>query len=166
MLKSKENEQQQTTPGMENPSPRQSIIYGALCGWKGDGENIMSWPETRDLIIDFGNSFYKGDKEELEKAFNELVNEGLYFQVHPEVFMEPTYYCSLDIKFLKEIPDGDKYAEFWGHWSDQFDKDHGDDWRRNGLCNWRLCGGANCYDYKEGKDKCQHELRFKHGSKE
>ena len=154
---------------------RQALIHAALCGWNGDG--ICSWqgPADEKTILDWGHSFCdtKTNANDLRPDFMALVEEGLFFRVHPDVFESPCYYCSYDVKFIEEILDTDnldimKAIDFWDSFPEECDEEFSTIWRTVGLCssrgsqttNWGTCHCNKCSEFHQGTFACEWELTF------
>jgi len=160
-------------------TPRQALIYAAAEGWQGDDPSPWISPAAVGDILAWAKSHISGQTqdEDFSSAFDELVLEGLFFEIHQGLFDPPCYYCSFDTDFLKEIPDGSQWVDFWDDWVQRYDEEHGfKTWRRMGLCAgqgsqgpsdapWGPCLGPSCCWFEDGDEQCNHELRFIKGLK-
>jgi hypothetical protein len=153
---------------------REALIMAAVCGWKGDDQSAWQSPIDLDTILDWAQSHMDSVVEikELESEFRLLEKQGLFFLVHPDVFIEPVYYCSYDELFLSEtFPDSqpDPFA-IWMEWKEEYDEDYGQIWRQSGLCLGQgsqgystrsgPCLGKECTWYKDNKPGCNWGLEF------
>jgi hypothetical protein len=158
-------------------TPRQAFIYAALGGWKGDEPNPWICPMEFNDIGAWAKSYLPMSTDLLPEAFEELTQEGLFFEIHHGLFDPPCYYCSFDSDFLREIADGPEHVDFWKDLTDRYDQEHGlKTWRRLGLCAgqgsqgpsdapWGPCLGASCCWFMDGTERCNHDLRFAKGLK-
>jgi hypothetical protein len=158
-------------------TPRQALIYAALAGWRGDEPNPWFCPVAIDDLLAWAASYRPHPIDSLSQVLDELVLEGLFFEVHRGLFSPPCYYCSYAVKFLRDIPDGLEHVEYWQGLMDRYDEEHGPDiWRRLGLCAgqgsqgpsdapWGPCRGTACCWFVNGNERCNHSLRFAKGLK-
>lgn len=157
-------------------TPRQALIYAAAEGWKGDGPSPWISPVANNDILAWAESHLSSstyNHQILLSAFEKLIQEGLFFEIHKGLYNPPCLYCSFDTNFLKEIPDGEKYADFWNDCVQRYDEEYGSKtWRRLGLCAgqgsqgpsdapWGPCLGSSCCWFEDNKEYCNHELRFR-----
>jgi len=130
-------------------------------------------PMIKKAIVDMASFFdSSGQKKDFELAFDVLVEQGLFFEVHPGVFAEACYYCEYDPDFLREIPGFEQYVPEWSALQEALDKKFElRTWRATGLC-WGggsqgpselplyICVGSSCCRFRDGDPVCQHELPF------
>lgn len=170
-------------------TPRQALIRMALFGGQDDcdpGEWSSSLSKT--TLIDYAENIYAGPREHLEVAFYALIIQGLFFEVHPAVFVEQCFYCTFDVDFLAEFPNPDDLQpeypyyerdepidcrEVWTGMTTEFDEHFDVTWRMTGLCRGQgsqgpsdlplsPCVGSCCSCYKtREKEPCTHELAFR-----
>lgn len=158
-------------------TPRQALISAALCGWKGDEPSTWISPVVAEDILGWAKSYLPGPNKFLASAFENLVTEGLFFEIHHGVFDPPCYYCSFVADFLKEIPTGPDFIDFWEDIVDKYNKEYGlSIWHRLGVCagqgsqgpsgeGWGSCLGASCCSFLDGSEHCTHDLNFVRGLK-
>jgi hypothetical protein len=154
---------------------RQALIHAALCGWNGDLIGPWPSPANEELILSRGYSFCntKATAKDLRPDFMALVEEGLFFRVHPDIFESPCYYCSYDVKFIEEILDTNHFditeaIDFWDYFPEECDEDYTTIWRTMGLCSsqgsqttiWGTCLGKECCTFKYGNSECIWDLKF------
>ena len=157
-------------------TPRQALIYAAAEGWKGDGPSPWISPVANDDILAWAESHLSSsthNRQVLLSAFEKLIQERLFFEIHKGLFNSPSFYCSFDANFLKEIPDGEEYADFWNDCVQRYDEEYGfKTWRILGLCAgqgsqgpsdapWGPCLGSSCGWFEDNKEHCNHGLRFR-----
>ena len=154
---------------------RQSFIMAALCGWKGDDPCVWQSPIDEETLISWAKSHCTPDlqKEDFRVELTQLIEEGLFFQVHPGVFESPVYYCSYDHNFLAEIfsDEEPEYFDLWKDWAAEDDKQFKEEWRKYGVCSGGgsqsgsnppdICRGKECVWYVDGDSMCNWELKFK-----
>src|SRR5436190_583981 len=94
-------------------TPREALIKAATCGWAGD--ELCSWhcPASAETIIAWAKSHGGEARTDFESAFQELADEGLFFEIHHGVFDPSVYYCSYDPEFLEEISGGQGDQASW-----------------------------------------------------
>jgi hypothetical protein len=148
---------------------RQALIHAAVCGWNGDEPG--SWPAPADekTILAWGGSYLDTNinENDLRPELMKLVAEGLFFQVHPDDFESPCYYCTYDLKFIEEIFDTDCFditdaIDFLSYFPKECDEEYSTIWRTEGLCSsqegqstsWGPCLGKDCPTFKRGNSKC------------
>ena len=155
-------------------TPRQALIHAAVEGWKGDGQCSWISPTTATDICAWAESHLVGSAQNqgLLQAFEELVLEGLFFEIHHGLFDPSCYYCSFNSVFLEEIPNGSQYVDFWNDLVLRYDEEHGlSTWRHLGLCAgqgsqgpsdapWGPCLGTSCCWFGDGSERCNHGLKF------
>lgn len=156
----------------EQITPRQALIYAALTGWKGDEPNPWFCPVAINDLLAWAGSHRPDSVGSLPQAFEELVREGLFFEIHRGLFDPPCYYCSFQSRFLEELPDGQEHVDYWEGLVDDYDDRYGlKTWRRLGLCAgqgsegpsgspWGPCLGASCCWFVDGDERCHHDLHF------
>jgi hypothetical protein len=166
------SEGQNSEPQSESITPRQALIYAALTGWKGDEPNPWFCPVAINDLLAWAGSYHPEPVDSLPRAFEELVLEGLFFEICRGLFDPPCYYCSFDSRFLEELPDGPEYVDYWRSLVDDYDEEYGrSTWRSLGLCAgqgsqgpsdspWGPCLGASCCWFVDGDERCNHDLRF------
>lgn len=153
------------------------VRHALFYNWEDDEEEFhgpyeWSYPRLKEDIVD---SVAARDRsvpiKDIEFAFDVLVEQGLFFTVHPGVFAEPCYYCSYDPDFLLEIPELSRYAPEWRALQERLDQEYDSGtWRSTGLC-WGqgsqasenplyLCVGSSCCRFRDGAPACQHNLPF------
>ena len=154
------------------------ILVALGLDWEEDEDEFhgpYEWnsPMQKKSIVGMASRFYSpGPTEDLELAFDVLVEQGLFFQVHPGVFADACYYCEYDADFLREIPGFERYAPQWQAFQEKLDRKFDlRTWRTTGLC-WgggsqgtselplSICVGSSCCRFREGDSVCQHELAF------
>jgi len=168
---------------------RTAFILGAAVGFNGDEPSGWDHPADRETLFDWAKSHYTGSKANLAVVFDALILQELFFEVHPQVFATPHYYCTFDTDFLKEIPpeimprgmwnqsceDGgngnDLGHSLWDDWRTEFNEEYGSEWLKAGVCAgqgsqsgespWGPCKGDKCGWYKSGDELCNHLLEFK-----
>jgi len=168
---------------------RTAFILGATVGFNGDGPSAWDHPADRETLFDWAKSHYNGPKANLAVAFEALIIQELFFEIHPQVFATPHYYCTYDTEFLKEIPpeimpkgmrsqssedDGDGNDlghSLWDDWRTEFNEEYGSEWLKAGVCagqgsqsgesSWGPCKGDKCCWYVDGDELCNHHLEFK-----
>lgn len=156
-------------------TPRQALVYAALCGWYGDDPGPWISPVAVDDILAWAKSHYRGPVEDLAPVFEDLVTEGLFFEVCHGLFDPPCYYCKFDSRFLHGLPDGSEHTLAWDSYVDDYDDEHGSKtWKRLGLCAgqgsqgpsdapWGPRLGASCCWFEDGSKHCRHQLAFAKG---
>jgi len=162
--------------GKEHNAWESLVLFAMGVGWEQEekfyGPYEWNHPMRRGDILSWGTYLYGGPKEDLELAFDVLVEQGLFFTVHPGVFAEACYYCEYDPDFVLEIPGYEKFAPRWKALQKKLDRkfDHRT-WRTTGLC-WGggsqgpselplyICVGSSCCRFLAGEPTCQHKLPF------
>jgi hypothetical protein len=162
-------------PPKQHITVRQAVIKAAVTGWAGDELSDWPCPATADTIIAWAASHLGHGGGNPQADFSQLIDEGLFFEVHHGVFDPPVYYCSLDPAFLKELPAEEEALDTWKRMRERYDVQYGDStWRAFGLCAgqgsegpsdgpWGPCLGASCCRFEEGFLECMHDLRFAEG---
>jgi hypothetical protein len=161
---------------MNEPNPgltaRQALIKAAVGGWAGD--ELCSWhcPATEETIIAMAKSHAGPNTVDFPAVFQDLVDDGLFFEVHHGVFDPPVYYCSYDPDFLEEINGSPEDKSAWKAICEENDEVYGiSTWRSLGLCagqgsegpsdaRWGPCLGTSCCCFEDGSEECTHELTF------
>ena len=163
-------------------SARQALICAAVTGWAGDEPSSWPSPMPESDILEWGESYTKDISAEMfVSAFRILVADGLFFVVCHPIFKAPLYYCSLDARFLKELPDNicwvnqqydKRYAiAMWEDCSCEYSEKHGTTWLLWGLCAgqgsqgpsdspWGPCLGCECSWFTNGDKKCNWQHAF------
>ena len=155
---------------------RKALILAAAYGWNGDGQSEWPCPATLETILSWAKSHMDSDVDTdgLESEFRKLESQGLFFQVHTDVFVEPVYYCSYDEVFLAEIYPDTEPDPFgiWMEYREENDEEFGQDWRLCGLCLGQgseggssgsgPCLGKECIWYKEKKRECNWGLDLRY----
>lgn len=154
------------------------ILVALGLDWEQDEDEFhgpYEWnsPMLKKSIVDMASGFYSpGPREDVELAFDVLVEQGLFFQAHPGVFADACYYCEYDSDFLCEIPEFERYMPQWQALQKKLDmKFDLRTWRTTGLCRGggsqgtselplSICVGSSCCRFREGDSVCQHELPF------
>ncbi len=134
----------------------------------GPQPDIWTSPFNKEVIIWWASTYYPGPEKDLEIVFDTLLFQGILFEVHPEVFDCPQYYCSYDKGFYKDLP----WAEEILSWFDEdgeYTKLVTTTWKQTGLCYGQgsmghhllgPCLGTSCSYFKKGKDECAHGMTF------
>jgi len=158
-------------------SARSALLYGTLFAHKGNWDNLEPqpgmWqcPFNKDGIVGWAASYYPGATEDLEAVFDALVIQGLFFEIHPEVFDRPYYYCSFDTEFFTELPRATEIIDFIDEEFVYANSEEGDGtWRHTGICagqghqgggsSWLPCVGTSCVWFSNGDSECIHSLKF------
>ena len=148
----------------------------AAYGWKGDGQGEWPCPATLETIIAWAKSHMDSDADtgEFESDFRKLESQGLFFEVHPDTFVEPVYYCSYDGVFLAEIYPDTEPDPFgiWMEYREENDEEFGQDWRLNGICLGQgsytggsgsgPCLGKECIYYRNKESECNWALDLRY----
>lgn len=165
-----------TRPSKDEYSAWEALVLWALGVGMWDDDFHGAWempsPMPRGQILSEAADYYTGPASDLELAFDVLVEQELFFTVHPGVFAEPCYYCSYDADLLKLIDGFQQYAPAWEERCEEFDQKFDyRTWRNAGLC-WGggsqgpsdlplyVCVGSSCCWFRDGEPKCVHELPF------
>lgn len=151
---------------------RAALIRGAVYGWKSS--KPCQWLSPYDLptIICWAASYCAPEIEDrqLMRAFRDLEREGLFFEIHPGLFNAPTFYCSFEPAFLREI-EASRVFGLWQKWTSDFDRTFAGKWRRYGLCagqgyyrprssSFGICLGKSCDWYVRGARTCDRGREF------
>ena len=163
--------------GTEHNAWEWLVLVALGLDWEEDEEKFNGpyewlYPMLKEDIVGMAAPFCRSIPiKDLEFAFDVLVEQGLFFTVHPGVFAEACYYCSYDPDFPLEIPEYSRYAPKWRALQKKFDRKYDSGtWRSTGVC-WgqgslasetplKLCVGSCCCRFLSGEPACQHNLPF------
>ncbi|MBP7933636.1 MAG: hypothetical protein KA354_03205 [Phycisphaerae bacterium] len=160
------------TRGDHPLSARQALIQAALAACQENPGGIWPSPLPASEILQAAEAVAGRAYGNLGPAFQALVIEGLFFEVHHDLFDAPAYYCSYDNRFLRELLEGDSQAGAWNDLAAVMDNRFGPStWRGLGLCagqgradGWLgPCLGAACPQTRGNAKRCFRGLAFAEG---